>query len=369
MKKILLLLFIFPLSILAEDDLMQPLSNYLIATGTNSSGIAGSPRTMSARELVGFRNKETSSTVDLTSSCQNKVIIKGELVGDARVNYLKLLVSNQSTYFKSLVIEEISFKFGEKMQRFPLSDKEARSSIELNPGWWVEVLVPFPSKKDFYANDEISVVVPIQAPQEIEKICGGRLTFKKQKNIEREYTSYNFLELLLDTSLMTGLAGNTSKLGTSEGSGFALDFVFYPYPRHGLGFGTYRSGEIESSSNELSAVLDNGENTELASAGYFLLYSYRLKKESFLIHSTTGLGLNSIEEEVNDSFKVVQESAAIMQKIYVTYLFNKYPQNDSALDFGLGLGLHAMYVPNQEIHGVDTSGLIYGLGARVYFGL
>jgi hypothetical protein len=230
MKKILSALIAFFISVSASaqnwDSAVIVASSIGIIVGTEYS----INESLVKRELKGWANKETGTTVQLENQCGLQT--EFHILGDYRQNYIMMGITNSSKEQVGVKFRQTKFVINGSREKYPGYSYYVGDQF-ISPRWWTLANIPLPSKSEFADYETLRIEVPVYR-QGSDDICTIVTEFKRSHHIESEEVSYSVFDFSFDFGPSLAQTGDIRDLGKPS-TIWGMDFNFYFRPSHGLG--------------------------------------------------------------------------------------------------------------------------------------
>jgi hypothetical protein len=317
-------------------------------------------RNLIQRELKGWSQKETGSSVQLIDQCD--VQAEFHLLGNNRLNYLLLAITNSRGEPIAIKYSNIKFIMNDGRERFPNYTNQI-SDQRINSQWWAISTVPFPSKSDFKDFNQLKIEVPLYSGTD-NKVCKLIVEFKKAKSIRSEETPYTVADFMFDIGPSLLQTGNVRKLGKPSVI-WGMDFNFYVKPNHGLGF-AFQDEALFKGTDQSSPVHKGNI------ISFDLHYVYRhFISDRLHVNFEPGLGWQTLIEDSSCRYCDQQLSSAFMldYRLMFQWVFNRWNiAGVDIMDFFVGAGIVQQWAPHDKFRGTDINGSRIGGLLRIGMG-
>lgn len=304
------------------------------------------------RELKGWANKDTGTSVKLENQCG--IQTEFHLIGDYKQNYIMIAITNTSGQQVALNFRQVKYTINGTSERFPGYSYQVSDQL-VNNGWWVLAHIPLPRKSDFAEYDHLKVEVPIFLAGAKEP-CKIVTEFKRTGHYTKEDVTYNIFDFMFDLGPSIAQTGNVTRLGKPDFI-WATEFNWYLAPYHGIGM----SFQLESGfDGTRKAPLYNG--TIFSTDVHYVYRQFISPKLTF--NFEPGLGYQALMEDYSCRYcdQSLGSSFMIDYRLMLQYVVGGWKVDEvDIMNFFVGGGIVQQYGFSSDTNG-SRLGLLFRLG-------
>jgi hypothetical protein len=308
------------------------------------------------RELKGWANKETGTTVKLENQCGLQT--EFHLLGDYRQNYIMMGITNATDLQMGIKFRDVRFIINNARDRYPGYSYTVSDQM-VNPNWWTLASIPLPDKSEFKEYETLRVEIPVYQPGK-KDVCKIVTEFKRSKHVEAEEAVYSVFDFTFDLGPSLAQTGNAQSLGSPEML-WGMDFNFYFRPNHGFGLGFLSENGFEGSRRVGRIYRGN-------MLSFDMHYVYRhFVASKWYVNFEPGVGFQSLIEDYSCRYCDQTLSSAFMlnYRLMLNYVIGHWNiDNMNIMDFFVGGGIVQQWAPHESYRGKDVSGSRIGALAR-----
>jgi len=340
--------FIFSL-FLSFSAMAQNWDSVVIVAGTFGTIISSQYavyQSLIKRELKGWANKETGTSVKLENQCG--IQTEFHLIGDYKRNYIMMAVSNHSGKQVALNFRQVKFTINGDRVRYPGYSYQVADEM-VNDGWWVLANIPLPMKDEFASYEHLKVEIPIFTTGSKES-CTIVTEFKRSARYPNEDVSFNYFEFMFDTGPSLTQTGNVDRLGDPNII-WGMDFNWYFSAMHGVGMAFQWESDFTS-------------NGSIFSGDFHYVYR-RFLTPKFSFNFEPGVGYQTLVQDYNNCYRCNQNLSSTLMvdyRLMFNYVLGTWNMADvEIMNFFIGAGVVHQYGFSGETNG-SRLGLLFRLG-------
>ncbi|MBI2521778.1 MAG: hypothetical protein HYV97_15285 [Bdellovibrio sp.] len=323
------------------------------------------------RELKEWKDESTDSTISMDA--HGNISMETRIIGDRKMNYIFLAVSNSRDVPVVLKPEEITIAFSEGRSRHPDFLTKPEDSV-IRPGWSFFILIPLPKKWDFKDQKWMQVTMPLYDESGHKIFAELKTASNRNLNVKQPVESYvnsSVLDMGVDFGAILTAIGDIHELQGTGNLYFGFDFGFYFAPAHGIRFGFAINDTKKSFDSKAS---DNmGKPEQVSADEIFMTYSYKhfmsfqkIFRYDFGIVGQSHFNDKNIEDDPNHD---LGSTVGFYQKLTYLHRMALISRGFWRGDYQVGLNIGHKFFPHDTVAHVPVGGNIITAGVVFVLGI